>query len=155
MNRKLMSMAMPAMLALAMSLPVRAESSASSAASNSVSASVGSSSTSIEKSSDSSRQGTNVAEGDYTVVELTAAPARPGMLRVTLRAVAAGAAQSDYFLYLPQPAAEQGRLAEGRTVSVRLRPYGLEFAGGGRGEAFFLVLADDWFRELQNNVVTL
>ena len=153
MNRKLIPLVVPAMLMTAMTLPVRAESLASSVASNSVSASVGSSSTSIEKSSDSSTQGTNVAEGDYTVVELTAAPARPGMVRVMLRAAAAGTVDSDYFLYMPQPTAEQ--LAKGQTVSVRQRPYGLEFARSGRGDAFFLVLADEWFREMQNNVVTL
>jgi hypothetical protein len=43
----------------------------------------------------------------------------------------------------------------GAVVTVKERAYGFEFARQATQEAFFLVLADDWLRELQTKVVTL
>jgi hypothetical protein len=40
-------------------------------------------------------------------------------------------------------------------ITVKERPYGLEFARQATQEAFFLVVADDWLRELQTRVVAL
>ena len=40
-------------------------------------------------------------------------------------------------------------------MTARSRPYGTEFAYGPAHQAFFLVLADDWYRELQANAVQL
>jgi len=145
-------------IALSSAWPAMAASSASSASSEGSSASVGSVSTSFGKSSDSSSTTTTAATGDYKIVALAAAPDRPGMLRVKLQAVAEGSADAEFYLYLPQAAAEQARLAEGGIVSARQRPYGTEFAYGAEGndrQAFFLVLADDWYRELQTRAVQL
>jgi hypothetical protein len=143
-----------AVLLCAASLPALAESSASSAASGSVSTSVGSLSTSLQKSSDGSSKGTDVADGDYRIIELAAAADRPGTLRLTLQAQAGGS-DEPFFLYLPEQTVERSQLAQGGTVTARQRAYGVEFSRGDRQEAFFLVMADDWYRELQTNVVRL
>ncbi len=144
--------------ALASALPATAESFASSAASASLTASVGSVSTSFGKSSDSSTKTTAAANGDYQIVAMAAAPERPGTLRLTLQAVADGAADSEFLLYLPQAVAERAQLAQGGTVTARARPYGTEFTQRTDAQvnsAFFLVLADDWYRELQARAVQL
>ncbi len=146
------------LMALASAVPALAASSASSASSDSITASVGSVSTSFGKSSDSSSATTTAANGDYKIVALAAAPDRQGTLRVKLQALAEGSAEAEFTLYLPQAVAEQARLAEGGIVTARQRPYGTEFAYGADGnqrQAFFLVLADDWYRELQTRAVQL
>jgi hypothetical protein len=142
-----------AALLLASSLPAGAASSASSASSEAGSASIGSVSTSFEKSSESSTGDRRAAAGDYRLLELAQAPNRPGMARMKLQSLADE--QAEFFLYLPQPAAEQSRLAAGAVITVKERPYGLEFARQATQEAFFLVVADDWLRELQTRVVAL
>jgi hypothetical protein len=144
-----------ALLCAAATLPAYAESSASSLASDSLSTSVGSLSGSIKKSSASSSGDDKVADGDYKVIEVAEAPAQPGMLRVKLQAVADHSADGEFFLFMPQAAVEQARLAAGHVVAARQRPYGVEFAQGEPRQAFFLVLADEWYRELQTNVVRL
>ena len=135
------------------SSPGWAASSASSASSEAGSASIGSVSTSFEKSSDSSTADRKTAAGDYRMVELAEAPNRPGMARMKLQALADR--QAEFFLYLPQTAAEQSGLVAGAVVTVKERAYGFEFARQATQEAFFLVLSDDWLRELQTKVVTL
>ncbi|HLL10875.1 MAG TPA: hypothetical protein VK570_07450 [Rubrivivax sp.] len=142
-----------AALLLASSLPAGAASSASSASSEAGSASIGSVSTSFEKSSESSTGDRRAAAGDYRLLELAQAPNRHGMARMKLQSLADE--QAEFFLYLPQPAAEQSRLAAGAVITVKERPYGLEFARQATQEAFFLVVADDWLRELQTRVVAL
>lgn len=149
---KLSHAAVAAML-LALGLPVLAGSSASSASSEAGSASVGSVSTSFEKSSESSAGDRKTAAGDYRLLEVAQAPHRPGMARMKLQALADG--HGEFFLYLPQQAAEKSQLAAGAVVTVKERDYGFEFAGQATQQAFFLVLADDWLRELQTKVVTL
>lgn len=133
----------------AASNPAWAASSASSASSESV----GSSSTSIEKSSKSSSKDDKVAEGDYRVIEMAAADTQAGRVRVKLQAV--NGTDGEFFLLLPQEAAQQGRLAEGTVVTARQHAYGIQFAAGAPREAFFLVLRDEWYQELQTRVVTL
>ena len=133
--------------------PALAASSASSASSDGSSASVGSLSTSIEKSSNSSSKGDKVAEGDYRIVQMAAAEQQPGKMRLTLRAL--NPADGEFFLTLPQEAVQQGRLAEGGVVTARAHAYGLQFAAGTPREAFFLVLQDAWYPELQTKAVTL
>lgn len=139
----------------AFALPAVAASSASSASSESVSASVGSSSTSIQNSSESSTGDNKVADGDYRVIEVAEAPARAGTVRLKLHALAEDARQGEFFLYMPQEAYDQSRLGQGSVVTARARAYGLEFANGKATKPFFLVLADEWFRELQTQVVRL
>jgi hypothetical protein len=130
--------------------PVRADSLASSASSV-ASESIGSSSTSIQKSSNSSSNNDRVAQGEYRVVELAEAADRPGLLRLKLQGL--DEAQGAFTLYVPQPTAARAGVETGQVVSVRQRPYGLEFAHAG--EAFFLVLDDAWHRELQTRIVQL
>jgi hypothetical protein len=134
--------------------PSWAASSASSAASDSVTTSVGSLSDSLQGSSNSSRK--TVAEGDYKVIDVAAAPERPGMVRLTLQPLAEHGADGEIQLTLPQRAADDGRLAAGQVVNAQRRPYGTQFKSGDTGKPFFLVLDDEWYRELQQmQAVTL
>lgn len=144
-----------ALLAGAVALPAQASGSASSASSEGSSASVGSLSTSIETSSDASSKGGDVAQGDYRIIEVAAAPARPGAVRVTLQALAAEGAEGRLYLYLPQQTAAGAQLTVGGRVNARERPYGLEFAHGEPLQAFFLVVHDEGARELRTRPVTL
>jgi hypothetical protein len=150
-----------AALALALAAaggPALAASSASSASSDSASTSVNSLSDSFGKSSDSSSGGKEKTAGDYRVIEVADAPARPGMLRMRLLALPAGAAEGaggEFFLYVPQQAVAEGGVAAGQVVTARERPYGLEFARADTQRAFILLLTDDWLRELRTQAVTL
>lgn len=139
----------------AVGLQAQAASSTASAASESVTTLVGSLSGSIQNSSNSSSKDTKVAEGDYRIIEVAAVTERPGTVRLTLHAVADQGADSEFFLFLPQQAVDQGRLTQGGTVTARQRPYGVEFAQGEPRRAFFLVLRDDWYRELNTTAVVL
>ena len=134
------------------SLATSASSAASSAASAG-SASLRGSSDSINNSSDSSRNERRVAEGDYRVAAVAEVGGRPGMLRLRLEPLTSGGDAAAFSLDLPQRALGERRLAPGDTISARHRPYGLEFARGDTRDAFFLVLADDWNRDLQTRVL--
>lgn len=135
-----------AALAIAFSLPAAAASSTASSASDSLATSSGSVSNSIQGSSNSSSR-TTVAEGDYRIVEVAAAPQRPGDLRLTLQR---GSATDDSFvLTLPQAALERTGLGRGDLVTAKQRDYGIEFQHGRTHEAFFLVLDDTVHRELK------
>ena len=143
------------LLFCAAALPALAESSAASSASDSASTSVGSLSDSIKGSSNSSSND-KVAQGDYRLVDVAAAPERPGFARLTLQALQPGnAAPARFELWVPQQVLESHPLTAGETIAARQRPYGLEFANGQPRQAFFLVLADDWYRELQTRPVVL
>jgi hypothetical protein len=139
-----------ALAAAASSSPtlVLAESLASSAAS-SASSTASSASQSLESASASSRRnGQQAAAGDYRIEAVTAANDRPGRVRVTLAPLQPNEQRQPFVLVLPHGVAEQQALARGDTVSARARAYGLEFARADRRQAFFLVLTDDWHREL-------
>ena len=155
-------------LAVACTLPAGADSASSAGLSGSASASVGSASDSLGRSSaGSSRQGGHArAQGDYRIVDVVAVAERPGMARLSLQPVAGAdggsAAGRDsptvdgaFDLVLPQRVVQQAALGPGRVVSARPRPYGLEFAQGDPRQAFFLVLDDDWMRELAPKAVPL
>ena len=144
-----------AVLLCAAALPSMAASSAASSASDSIGTSVGSISGSIQKSSDSSSTTTKVADGDYKIIDMATVDERPGMVRVKLQAVLDRGADGEFFLYLPHDVASQSGLAQGGIVTARQRPYGVEFAQGQAKQAFFLVLSDDWYRELQTTAVVL
>jgi hypothetical protein len=142
----------------ASALPVWAVSSTASSASDSVTGSVGSVSGSIERSSNSSSDNKTVADGDYKILEVATLAERPNMVRLTLQAVAgpaADGADKDFFLYVPRTVAADSALAPGGIVSARQRAYGIEFAQGPQRQAFFLVLSDTWYRELQTSPVVL
>ena len=153
------SLACVALLCSMAGLPAVAASTAASSASDSVGTSMGSVSGSIEKSSTSSTTTTAAAEGDYRILEVATVAERPGTVRMKLQAVAGRElsrdADHEFFLYLPQAAVDQGHLAQHVIVTARQRPYGTEFAHGQTRQAFFLVLSDDWYRELRANPVVL
>lgn len=143
-------------------LPAGAASSAASSASDSVAASVGSLSGSVQQSSNSSSKDRQVTDGDYKIIEVALEDGRPGMVRLTLAALAtatpaaAGAAPTEnFYLYLPHQVLIESGLAEGATIGARQRPYGLEFDQGQPRRAFFLALNDAWYRELQTTAVAL
>lgn len=130
---------------------VRAESFASSA-SSAGSASIGSLSDSVRGSSrSSSGDDKKVAEGEYRVIEVAQANDRHGHLQLKLQAMAQPGEDGALWLTLPRQALAPRGLAAGDVVLARQRAYGVEFAraeGAQAREAFFLVLADDWHREL-------
>jgi hypothetical protein len=144
-----------ALLFGASALPALAASSAASSASDSVTTSVGSLSGSVEQSSASSSGDKKVAEGDYRIIDMAAASDRPGLVRMRLQALADRRAEGEFFLYVPQAALAGTPLAQGGIVTARHKPYGVEFADGRTRQAFFLALADVWFKELQTTAVVL
>jgi hypothetical protein len=136
------------------SLPARADSLASSA-SSAGSASVGSVSDSFRGSSNSSSpDNKKSAAGDYRVEAIVAVAGRPDRVRLELSPLDRPAEES-FALELPARALEQVRLAAGSVVNARPRPYGVEFALAPAGEPFYLVLDDDWYRELAAHRVTI
>lgn len=140
--------ALIACLALCGLLPslAQADSLVSSAA-GAGSASSGSVSDSLKGSSGSSSEGGNRrAEGRYRVTEV--AQADHGRLRLTL------ARDGVEPLELTLPAAAAADLAVGSEVQATPRPYGTEFAHAQTGTAFFLVLEDEWLRELSPRAVS-
>ena len=79
----------------------------------------------------------------------------PGSVRLKLQAVTDAGEDGAFFLTLPMLLFDRSGLAAGQLVVVRHRPYGLEFAAGDTRQAFFIVLTDDWHRELQPHAVLL
>lgn len=144
-----------ALLFGAAALPCLAASSAASSASDSITTSVGSVSGSIQNSSASSTGDNKVAAGDYRIIEVTTAAQPAGQVSLKLQAVADTGAQGEFTLTLPRQAFEESRLAQGGVVTARDRTYGTEFAATASRQAFFLVLADDWYRELHTRAVAL
>ena len=129
----------------------------SSSASSAASDSVGSLSTSIQKSSTSSSTNNKLAQGQYKVIDMTEIAQQPNMLRVRLQALAPAETQ-EFVLILPRKAAERGQLSEGRIIEAQERPFGLAFAArnmNGVASPFFLVLDDEWYRELESRPVSL
>lgn len=141
------------LLAAACALPVHADSFTSSA-SSAGSASSGSISDSIGGSSNSSKGDKRVAAGDYKVIDVAQAPAKANTTRLTLRALAAGAAQ-EFTLDVPNPALAARRVGAGEIVRVNERVYGYEFAYADTKQPFFLALQDQWYRELGSRQVTI
>jgi hypothetical protein len=143
-----------ALLSIATASPCLAESLASSA-SSAGSASLGSLSESVKGSSRSSSGETQVAEGDYRVIAVVELADQPDRLRLKLQATARPGEAGELWLTLPRQALAQRALAAGDLVSARQRPYGVAFARADANEAFFLVLADDWHRDLDPHALTL
>ncbi|WP_088280407.1 hypothetical protein [Ideonella sp. A 288] len=127
-----------------------------SSASSAGSASVGSLSDSIHRSSHSSSgDGRQVAEGDYRIVQVAELADRPELRRLRLQPAKGSGDDGGFLLDLPQRALVRHGVAAAVLVQVRHRPYGLEFARADTREAFFLVLADDWHRELDPRALSL
>jgi hypothetical protein len=130
----------------------RSESIASSAAS-SASITASSASESLGASSNSSKSGNTAQAGDYRI-DAVADAGQPGKVRLTLHPLAPNADRTGFVLTLPQAALDQQGVVRGATVRVRERAYGFEFARADNQQAFFLVLADTWQRELDPRLVT-
>ncbi|MCV2357467.1 hypothetical protein LNV08_00600 [Paucibacter sp. TC2R-5] len=151
------------LLSSALALPALAASSTASSASEGASSAASSGSKSLEASSGSSTKGDKVAAGDYKIIDVAAAADRPGMVRVHLQAaaattttnIAASNAADDFYLVLPEQAFEKSQLSTGQLVTARQHAYGLEFANGQSKQAFFLVLSDEWYRELDSKAVAI
>lgn len=138
----------------AVSLPSLAASTAASSASNVASSTASSASDSLGKSSTSSSPGNDLADGDYRVIDMADAADRPGVVRLTLQGVAT-TGKTEFELFLPKATLAQAQLDTGALVRTRQRPYGIEFAHPDAREPFFLVMRDEWYRELASNPVTL
>lgn len=117
-------------------------------------------STSSDASSMSSRHSSRsssrpLAMGDYRVTRVADA-GEAGRKEVTFVALDARAGtEGEQTFSLPDAAIAKGALAPGRVVSARERPYGVELARADTRTAFFLLLADDWQRDLKTVAVTL
>ncbi|MBI2750942.1 MAG: hypothetical protein HYX43_16865 [Burkholderiales bacterium] len=148
-----------ALLCSVISQPALADTTLSGSVSDSISTAVGSVSTSLKKSSQSSTKDNKVAEGDYKVMALTAEADQPGMVRMTLQALAVAGREAGpderFELILPQKTVALNQVVAGATVTARNRPYGMAFATGEPRQDFFLVMQDDWYRELPSKPVVL
>jgi hypothetical protein len=142
-------------LSVAMVLPLTARAdSVASSASSAGSASSASVSDSLGGSSDSSRRTAQVADGEYRVASIDDVPGRPGHARLALTAT--GHAAAPFTLDLPRATLAREGVAAGDVIAARQRPYGFEFARTvPRREAFFLVLHDDWQRDLAPRAIGL
>ena len=139
--------------ALACAAPTQATSFTSSA-SSAGSASSGSISDSIGASSNSSGGDERVAAGEYRVIDIAQAPAKPDTTRMTLRTAAAGATL-EFTLDVPNRALAERGVNKGELVQVSERVYGFEFAHADTKRSFFLALQDDWYRDLASRKVTI
>ena len=131
--------------ALAAAPAVLAASSAVTSASDSASTSVDATSRSLHRSSTSSSP-RPLAQGDYRVVQV--ARLADGSNEVSLQAVEGGGGEGSFTLRLADKAVADGGLVVGQVVTARQRPYGYEFLRADTRTAFFLMLDDDWHREL-------
>lgn len=136
--------------------PVSAESLATSAssaglsASSAGSASLRGSSDSIRASSGERENPEKVSEGEYRVAAVAEVEGRPEMVRLTMAPASGDFDPARGFtLDLPRRALGEAPAMPGDLIQASRRPYGLEFARGAQREAFFLVLAEEWERDLQ------
>ena len=143
--------ALCSLIALSSHASTTSASSATSSASNAI----GSASESIERSSTTSSGGTHTAQGDYTLVEVAVLAERPGQVRLTLQALNRPGTAGELVLNLPEQTVATAALTTGQQITARQRPYGVEFTLGSAQQPFFLVLNDEWYRELSANAVTL
>lgn len=155
MNRAHLLASATVALAALCTTPAALADSFTSSASSAGSASSGSVSDSIGGSSDaSSPDKEKVAQGEYRVVDVAAAPDRPDTLRLTLQGAEAQATR-EFVLFVPAKALAARPVAAGDHVFTNVRPYGFEFAHADTRQAFFLALKDDWQQDLGTRVVRL
>jgi hypothetical protein len=93
-----------------------------------------------------------VAAGEYRVIDVAQAPAKPDTTRVTLRAAGPGQAR-EFYLDVPNRALAARGVNKGELVQVSERVYGYEFAHADTKRSFFLALQDDWYRDLASRKV--
>ena len=138
-------------LALVAAVNAHADSFASSA-SSAGSASSGSVSDSLHGSSKSSTRDDKVADGDYRIIDVADVPERAGFVRVALQA---DGPDQRIALDLPRAVFAKQQLDRGDLVHAQRRVYGYEFSRGDTREAFYLVMADDWYGELAARPLSL
>jgi hypothetical protein len=128
-----------------------------SLASSAGSASSGSVSGSLRSASRSSFDGDQVADGDYRIVEIAQAAGRDGFAQVALQRDDPQRPERPQriVLELPQATFDLQRLAPGDRVHAQPRAYGVAFSRTDTRQAFYLVLADDWYGELAARPVGL
>lgn len=145
-----------AAFAAAVTAPVQADSFTSSASSagSASSASISDSISDSFGSSSNSGEEKRVAAGEYRVINVAQAPAKPDATRMTLRATAAGPIR-EFYLDVPNRALAERRVNAGELVRVNERVYGYEFAHADDQRPFFLALQDDWYRELGSHKVAI
>jgi hypothetical protein len=138
----------------AAALPALAGSLGTSSAAGGSSAS--SAASSASDSSSASSKAATTAEGPYRIIDVAELPGQPGQLRLRLQAlVDTPGNESELLLVLPQQTVADAGLARGQTLTARARPYGTEFARADGRPALFLLISDDWQRELLSNPVQL
>ena len=155
MNKQIIGTASFALLTCLSVVNAHAASSATSMVSDSASSTASSASDSVKGSSNSSSKGTGMAAGDYQLIQVAQAVDRPGMVTMKLARLDNLATDREVEVTLPEAAFDKGVLNVGSVVAVRERAYGLELANGSTQETFFLVLADEWHRELGIKPVVL
>jgi hypothetical protein len=95
-----------------------------------------------------------VLDGEYRVSAVDGVDGKPDMLRLTMAPVAPTDGDEGFRLELPQGVLVTRPLIVGDRVDVRHRPYGLQFARADTRQPFFLVVDDDWHRDLQTRVLS-
>jgi len=159
---KHLALLLVAACATAPALALDLASSTASSASSAGSASIGSVSDSLRSSSQSSAGPRQMAAGDYRVIAMADVHDRSGEVRLTLEAQrpdppgaqTASTAATDshssvrWELRMPRALAEREGLAPGQLLRATPQPYGVSFALSDQPRPFFLVLADEWQREL-------
>jgi hypothetical protein len=133
-------------------------SSTASSASSAGSASVGSASDSLRGSSNSSAGPRQMAAGHYRIIQVTAAPDDSERWRLTLAGpetagsalpgAEGGAVAVQWNLQVPRTVAEREGLTPGLVLRAAPQAYGVSFAVTGQTQPFFLVLTEEWQREL-------
>jgi hypothetical protein len=131
-----------------------AGSSTASLAAEGASSAAGSASNSLGASSNSSK-GNNVASGDYKIIEVAAAPNKPGKVQLTLQAIAKDSPTPQVVLTLPELTFEKTGLTKGDIIAASEQTYGVKFAQANNQKAFYLVINDDIYRELASNPIAL
>jgi hypothetical protein len=141
-------------LALSATLQAQADSIASSASSagSDVSGSVSDSIHGSSNSSSNSGKDKKVADRDYHIIHVAAAPDRPGLARVTLQA---NDADWQVMVDLPQAIVDREQLRTGALVHAQQRVYGIEFEHTETRQPFFLALNDNWLSELAAHKVSI
>jgi urate oxidase len=94
----------------------------------------------------------NIAEGDYRVVDIAMVAGQPDKMRLRLQAVAA-ANEPQLYLFVPKHDYDQAHLNNGQIVTASKRPYGMAFSIARADQPFAVVLENDWQKDLASHAV--
>ncbi len=132
-----------------------ASSNAASSAAEGASSAASSGSKSSQQSSASSGTEKTASAGDYRIIDVAAVPNQAGMVRLQLQPTGTDSSAELAYLVLPQKTLEKAGLSSGQMITAREHAYGLEFADAKTQQAFFLVLNDEWYQELNTQRLVL